>query len=500
MARVNASSTYVELIAAINDKLDTAELTRAALVALIGNATDSLSGLMSATDKTNLDTLVEMLNNNDPNLIDTLAEILEIFSKYPQGVDIISYLNENYAKKADLNALKLNTYYIVGSFIAEKGGIGTTYDLSLSLITPTTPTIVKGNFVTFYTTEGNSYTAMVSTVSSTKVSAMVYFAGNISAEVPEIEVGEGLKKEGSVISLLGATKDTFGGVMVYIDEEGYLCIDTEKFEPDPILNNNSWEDIAKAQELDIAKDLWKVGDTKTIHIEGTVGTLEVNDDFDAVIIGINHNEEIEGKGITFQLFQKDGKSLALIDSKYNGSSTDGTRYFNMNHSSNTNSGGWKGCDMRYDILGSVHAKNEQYAASTTATDPVDGTLMAALPADLRAVMKPMTKWTNNTGYGSSESIVTETTDYLPLLSEWEIFGARVYANTYEQNYQKQYDYFAAGNKKRKYMHSSPTSLAIWWERSAYSNNTYYFCYVYTDVGAGTDGAYYSCGIAPIFKV
>ena len=74
----------------------------------------------------------------------------------------------------------------------------------------------------------------------------------------------------------------------------------------------------------------------------------------------------------------------------------------MNHSSNTNAGGWKGCDLRYDVLGSTNT-NDGDATATTATNPVANTLMAALPSDLRAVMQPMTIYTDNTGGGSDNA-------------------------------------------------------------------------------------------------
>ncbi|MFR2023551.1 MAG: DUF6273 domain-containing protein [Clostridia bacterium] len=89
--------------------------------------------------------------------------------------------------------------------------------------------------------------------------------------------------------------------------------------------------------------------------------------------------------------------------------------------------------------------------------------MAALPADLRAVMQPVTKYTDNTanGGGNVQTYVTATTDYLFLLAEFEVFGTRSYANSYEQNYQAQYDYYKAGNSRVAYNHSA-VSLAVWW--------------------------------------
>jgi hypothetical protein len=126
--------------------------------------------------------------------------------------------------------------------------------------------------------------------------------------------------------------------------------------------------------------------------------------------------------------------------------------------------------------------------------------MAALPSDLRAVMKPMTKYSDNTGNsGDTEEKVTVTTDYLPLLAEFEIFGARKYANSYEQNKQKQYDYFVAGNSKQKYRHSETGSGSYWWERSTYTYKEYFSSVTGSGQPAG-DGVSTASGVAPIFKV
>ena len=127
--------------------------------------------------------------------------------------------------------------------------------------------------------------------------------------------------------------------------------------------------------------------------------------------------------------------------------------------------------------------------------------MAALPSDLRAVMQPMTIYTDNTGGGSDNaSYVTKTTDYLPLLAEYEIFGTRTYANSAEKNYQAQYAYYSAGNSKVKYRHSATGSTAWWWERSPYYSGSSGFCGVSTNGDAAGSDARYSTGVAPAFRV
>ena len=270
-----------------------------------------------------------------------------------------------------------------------------------------------------------------------------------------------------------------------------------------VLNENDWSVIKSVADASQGANYWAVGDRKAVTVNGTVGTQAINGTYYVYILGFDHNSSREGTGITFGTFKtalSGGTDICLIDSYYNSYSTNGTKYFNMNHSSNTNSGGWMGCDLRYDVLGSTNTNNGN-ATATTATSPVSGTLMAALPSDLRAVMKPMTIYTDNTGGGSNTaSYVTASVDYLPLLAEFEIFGTRTYANSAEQNYQQQYAYYSAGNSKVKYRHSATGSTANWWERSPYYSNSNLFCIVNTNGHADYSSARNSAGLAPAFRV
>lgn len=270
-----------------------------------------------------------------------------------------------------------------------------------------------------------------------------------------------------------------------------------------VLNENDWSVIKSVADASQGANYWAVGDRKAVTVNGTVGTQAINGTYYVYILGFDHNSSREGTGITFGTFKtalSGGKDICLVDSHYNDYSTGGQKWFNMNHSSNTNSGGWKGCDLRYDVLGSTNSNNND-AGTTTATSPVSGTLMAALPSDLRAVMKPMNIYTDNTGGGNNTaSYVTKSVDYLPLLAEFEIFGTRSYANSAEQNYQQQYQYYKNGNSKVKYRHNSTGSTATWWERSPYSNFSDYFCCVDTSGNADFGYARHSLGLAPAFRV
>lgn len=288
------------------------------------------------------------------------------------------------------------------------------------------------------------------------------------------------------------------------------------------LNDQTWAEIRQVSDAGKGSEYWNVGDRKGVLVKGTVGTLAVNTTLYVYILGFNHNSAKEGAGIHFGTFKSaltNGADVCLIDSYYGSyQSYNGTKYFQMNHwgtssNYNTNYGGWKACDMRYDILGSTNKAPSGYGAqkttsvvgydapTNTATSPVANTLMAALPSDLRAVMKPITKYTDSVGNSSNVAgNVTASVDYLPLLAEFEIFGTRSYANQYEQNSQVQYDYYKSGNSKVKYRHSSTGSTAGWWERSPRYSGTGSFCSVDPDGNAVGNIASYSSGLAPAFMV
>lgn len=283
------------------------------------------------------------------------------------------------------------------------------------------------------------------------------------------------------------------------------------------LNDQTWAEIRQVSDAGQGSSYWSVGDRKAVLVNGTVGTLAVNQTLYVYILGFNHNSAKEGNGIQFGTFKtalSGGTDVCLVDGSYNSYKTDGSKIFNMNHWGNYNYGGWKACDLRYDILGSTNKAPVNYgkaratsdtgydAPTNTATSPVANTLMAALPADLRAVMKPITKYTDNKGNSSDVAAnVTSSLDYLPLLAEQEIFGGnRTHSNQYEKNSQVQYAYYSAGNSKVKYRHSATGSAACWWERSPYSGNGSVFCGVGASGDANGYAAGLSRGLAPAFMV
>ena len=256
------------------------------------------------------------------------------------------------------------------------------------------------------------------------------------------------------------------------------------------LNNNEWSVIKSVSDAGQGANYWSIGDRKEVTLNGTVGHLSLsNYKTYAFIIGFNHNASLEGSNrIHFQLAKtalSGGKDVALCDSNYN-SQVSATGYFSMN-SGATNSGGWELSQMRIKICG-------------TSLSSYSGTIIAVIPASLRAVLKSVTKYTDNIGKRTDASAVTSTTDYFFLLSEYEVFGKISRGNKSEASKQAQYSYYSAGNSKVKYKHSATSTAVYWWLRNPVSSSNSEFVYVYTSGQVASSYAYTCKGFAPGFCV
>ena len=304
--------------------------------------------------------------------------------------------------------------------------------------------------------------------------------------------GSSAAVSGYTYSPTGALATGNTTITVSYAEGGVTKTDTQAITVTAIsntLNSNSWATIKAVSDAGQGANYWDVGDTKQITINGKVGNTNISNlAINVFIIGFNHNASREGSNrIHFKIGKIGNTQVGLCDSEYgNYTSTSGA--FTMN-TSNTNSGGWANSHMRKTVLGS----------DASPTSPRANTLLAALPADLRAVMKPITKYSDNTGGGNNTaSYVTSTTDYLPLLSEFEYHGTRTYANSAEQNFQQQYAYYQAGNSKVHYKHNATGTAATAWCRSVNAASTYSFCLVTANGSATSSAANNSWAVAPGF--
>ena len=243
------------------------------------------------------------------------------------------------------------------------------------------------------------------------------------------------------------------------------------------LAENSPDVIKMVIQSGQAPNLWSVGDKVPIKLKGTVGALTFsNQTYYAFILGFNHNPSIEGNNTVHFQFGKtaDGTDIAFVDSE-NGK--DGsTAAFRMN-TANTSSGGWEGSYMRKTICPAF---------------------LAALPAEWRKIIADCTKYSDNTGGGGNAAgSVTATQDKIWLLSEYEIYGVQSYANSTEQRYQQQYDFYKNGNEKAKYHHNTGGGCS-WWHRSAFKTTDTAYVYTTTTGSKAYKNASFSLGFAPGF--
>lgn len=283
------------------------------------------------------------------------------------------------------------------------------------------------------------------------------------------------------------------------------------------LNDNSWDVISRVSIAGQGEFYWEVGDAKAIEVNGNVGDyLTLSGTKYVYIIDFNHVDGgVEDNNImwgTFMSAQSSGVPTALVDSNYGTYKSDGTKMFNMNHWGSTNYGGWAGCDLRYDILGATNVQPKDYdkehttsnvgydADGTEFTNPKADTLLATFPSDLRAVMRFRDHWADNKGNKSNEEAnVTKINDAISLLMEFELFGARTYANEHEQSKQTQFEYWKSANTKKIMQDGNiSTEAQCVWLGSVYCNNTYGFCRSYLGSINCTD-AEYSYALVACFK-
>ena len=389
---------------------------------------------------------------------------------------------------------------------ATKGSLsvsGTSVNGTCTLIVPE-----AGTWSVSATLNGQTSNTKNITFTDRYTTSLTFFSATITVTV-DSGASVSLQKDGATIQ----TKTSTGTVVFTVTETGtYTIVATKNGQTtsgsvnvvsgttsysltlsfvSSTLNNNEWSVIKSVSDAGQGANYWSIGDRKAVTLNGTVGALTLsNYTTYAFIIGFNHNASVEGTNrIHFQLAKtalSGGTDVCLCDSSYD-SNVSTTGYFSMN-SSRTNSGGWASSQMRTNICG-------------TSLSSYSGTIIAVIPAALRAVLKSVTKYTDNTGRASSAaSAVTATTDYFFLLSEYEVFGSISHANSNESSKQAQYAYYSAGNSKIKYKHNGTSTAAIWWLRSPRASITFSFVYVYTDGTVNNDTADYSFGFAPGFCV
>jgi hypothetical protein len=209
--------------------------------------------------------------------------------------------------------------------------------------------------------------------------------------------------------------------------------------------DNTWAQIITACETDTVPATWEVGDQKSMTINGTSYMID--------IIGKNHDTYTDGgtAPLTFQLHDCYATTRAM-------------------NGSNTNVGGWRGCNMRTNHIPDI---------------------LALMPSEVQAGVKEVNK---PTSAGNTSATIDTAVDKLFLLSEIEVFGSISQSVSGEGS---QYAYYAAGNSKSKSIVGSSGGTSQWLRSPSLGNSS---VFVNVSPGGTTDysSASYPYGIAPAF--
>jgi hypothetical protein len=227
-----------------------------------------------------------------------------------------------------------------------------------------------------------------------------------------------------------------------------------------------------AGKIDVA-DYWQVGDMRTESItaiaSGTTGESQSAQDIQLVIIGIKHDDKVDGSG----------KAAVTVQTK----NTLGT-------------------------AGYMYSAYKTASYSLWSNSPrrtwCNSNFKSALPTWIQNLIKSVSKISNRhcysgcSGYSSYRG-QTETTDEVFLLSEFEVLGSAPYGGTDWGDVGSdgtQYEYMKTSANRKKTGGSN-----IWYFRSSLLMNTgpySYFVEIYYDGSANYDYASNPNGITPAF--
>lgn len=213
----------------------------------------------------------------------------------------------------------------------------------------------------------------------------------------------------------------------------------------------TWDEIAQISELGLAPYVFKLHDTKDIEIEG-VGTMTLEiADFDHDYLEGNTSEN------------KAGISMITRDLLPN------TRQMN---SSNTNVGGFPASAL-YDYL--------------------NGTILNALPSDLRSALKTTYK-RYGTGNDTTNGQWHGCKVWAPL--EYEMFDITIYAPSTENSTgnARKYPIFTDNASRIKKLNNGSGSASGYWEASPHASDAAGFCVVASSGSAHFNNASRTRGV------
>lgn len=241
-----------------------------------------------------------------------------------------------------------------------------------------------------------------------------------------------------------------------------------------VLNDNSWDVISKISKKGLSAQYWSIGGTKTIHLEGNINErLDLNLDVDAYIIHIDSEKTYLQIGMINNVpvcFYKQGSDFHMAYAP-----------------SGTPAANWRNSIMRNETLGN----DISYAYS----------FYNALPVDLKNVLQRVNNYyayRNSATGGTSGSY---SSDYLYLLSEYEVVGYVSLGPALEGQNCVWYDWYRAGNTKAKQAYNSLGVEKSYWTRTLDINKgSFYFVDLNGVSISSSDGRNALYAISPCFCV
>ena len=268
------------------------------------------------------------------------------------------------------------------------------------------------------------------------------------------------------------------------------------------LENTTWNRINEISAEGNPQNYFAVGDTKSVELKGTIGTVVFDTTLLVYILGFNHNSSVEGNGIHFGGFKTtDGVDVALVDSNYGTTIKSTTPNYMKTYSFGEGSQAayyqlvWKvfyGGSYFSDFKNtSISGAGTRYDFTNTMKEIGTGidSFIGAIPVELKNVLKPFKK------HYSRVMKRCEMISHVQLLTTKEIFGVSN-TDSYSEDYAQQYKYYADGNSTIKYKHNDTATACRWLTRTIPSGLES----VKEDGSVGTSVSTYAYGLAPIFVV
>ena len=288
--------------------------------------------------------------------------------------------------------------------------------------------------------------------------AVAAFSGGLGASVPQIDLGVGAVAQGSEESAAPEVRDSV---------DAYSWDELSQISALIAQAPSDVEGLQIAERYHLCTDAGTLDGTQAKQV-----TLQDGTQATAQVAGFRHDDRADGAG-------KAGVTFIFADAV-------ATRTMN---DTDSNEGGWEQSGLR---------------------SWMNGDLLAQLPADLQAVLVPVSKLTNNAGYAVEADAVTATADTLWAPSYCELRGTggvsdgggtSVYDAEGSQ-YQLFADLAEAGSDPGSFLSRSLAGTAepmSWWERSPYTDNEYYFLSVNDDGSAVYyRGTHNELGVVPGF--